>query len=374
MEWVKSVKSVNGYARTDGRVGVRNHLLVLPSVICSSVVCERIAEQIPGAVTIPHPNGCSQVGQDAEQTFRVLLGFANSPNVGAVVIVSLGCEVVNATDLRTNVQTSGKPVVHVGIQDVGGSISAIAEGSALAHDLSEDLATLMRTARLNRPCVALKWGDGHSGYSGSTTYIERFIDDVLAAGGIVLLGESEKLLRGVEQGCVTLSESQHKQLNEWVLRRRSSLIDVMEMSAPSSDNTDDFTTFDHAYPNVSQQVVQDLLPYGQTPTEPGLYLMDSPVHDAECLTGFAAAGANIVLYFSDHGSSIGNPIVPVVKLSPMDAAGWDDHIDLRLPDTFDEGALEMIRAYVTDVLGGSLTMAEWLGHTEFAIHRIGLSL
>ena len=87
---------IMGYPRSDGTFGIRNHLLILPTSVCSSDTASRIASQVPGAVAIPHQHGCCEIGEDYEQTVRTLIGFGKNPNVGAVLIVSLGCEGIQA--------------------------------------------------------------------------------------------------------------------------------------------------------------------------------------------------------------------------------------------------------------------------------------
>src|SRR5439155_21572194 len=119
-----------GYRRPDGTAGIRNHLLVVPSVICANTVAQRVAALIPGAVAVPHPHGCAQVGDDVTLTERVLAGTVANPNVGAALVIGLGCETCQATDVAEMARqlAPGKPVESFFIQDAGGSIKAIARG------------------------------------------------------------------------------------------------------------------------------------------------------------------------------------------------------------------------------------------------------
>src|SRR3954465_3842549 len=111
-----------GYRRPDGTVGVRNHLLVVPSVICANTVAQRVAALIPGAVAVPHPHGCAQVGDDVTMTERVLAGTAANPNVGAALVIGLGCETCQATDVAEMARQLApeKPIESFFIQDAGG--------------------------------------------------------------------------------------------------------------------------------------------------------------------------------------------------------------------------------------------------------------
>ncbi|HEX2034846.1 MAG TPA: UxaA family hydrolase, partial [Chloroflexota bacterium] len=117
-----------GYRRADGTSGIRNHLLVVPSVVCANVVAQRVAALIPGAVAIPHPHGCAQVGDDVVLTERVLAGAAANPNVGAALIIGLGCETCQASQVAelASELAPGRPVASFYIQEAGGSIKAIA--------------------------------------------------------------------------------------------------------------------------------------------------------------------------------------------------------------------------------------------------------
>src|SRR5919204_5182609 len=115
-----------GYRRADGTAGIRNHLLVVPSVICANTVAQRVAALIPGAVAVPHPHGCAQVGDDVGLTERVLAGAAANPNVGAALIIGLGCETCQASDVAelARLLAPGRPLESFSIQDAGGSIKA----------------------------------------------------------------------------------------------------------------------------------------------------------------------------------------------------------------------------------------------------------
>ncbi|MCL4367857.1 MAG: UxaA family hydrolase, partial [Actinobacteria bacterium] len=133
-----------GYERPDGRVGVRNHVAVIPSVFCASGVARRIASQIEGAVAVEHSVGCSQVGFDLEVTARILKNLGKHPNVGAVLVVGLGCERLKAIEVAEDIAKIGKPVEICTIQDIGGSLKAIEAGSSIARKLVQAVSTIRR--------------------------------------------------------------------------------------------------------------------------------------------------------------------------------------------------------------------------------------
>jgi len=115
------MKDFLGYKRPDGKVGVRNHVVILPSVACSNEICNAIAQKVKGTISIPHQHGCAQLPFDAEQTARTLIGVGKNPNVAAVLVIGLGCEVVSSSMVASKIAESGKPVKNLIIQEVGGS-------------------------------------------------------------------------------------------------------------------------------------------------------------------------------------------------------------------------------------------------------------
>lgn len=132
---------LKGYRRKNGTFGIRNHLLVIPASICASETAVRIANMVPGAVAIPHQHGCCQVGIDYRQTVRTLIGFGSNPNVGAVLVVALGCEGINAEEMTREIAKTGKPVEFIIIQKNNGTLKTISKGveilSQMARILSE---------------------------------------------------------------------------------------------------------------------------------------------------------------------------------------------------------------------------------------------
>lgn len=132
-----------GFVRDDGRVGIRNHLLVLPSVVCSTHAAREIARG-GRALAITHQHGCLHVGDDLRHTEHELIGTATNPNVGAAIVVSLGCETLNGARLATQIGQRGQTVELVGIQDAGGTASAVAAGRAAVDRLATALEAAER--------------------------------------------------------------------------------------------------------------------------------------------------------------------------------------------------------------------------------------
>src|SRR5437867_5357783 len=140
-----SASAFLGYPRPDGRVGVRNHVLVVPTVICSAVVADRIAASIaPVGASLPHLAGCGQLGPDLNVTHETLAAYCQHPNVGAVIVVALGCEQVVAQQLAESARRAGKPSAIVGIQSEGGTVRATARGIEVARHMAETLSRVDR--------------------------------------------------------------------------------------------------------------------------------------------------------------------------------------------------------------------------------------
>src|SRR5438128_3461452 len=133
-----------GYPRPGGGVGVRNHVLVVPTVICASVVAERVAAAVPGGAALPHLAGCGQLGPDLRVTHDTLAAYCRHPNVGAVLVVALGCEQVVAQQLADAARGAGKPAEVVAIQSEGGTLRTTARGIEIARALAGDLARIER--------------------------------------------------------------------------------------------------------------------------------------------------------------------------------------------------------------------------------------
>jgi altronate dehydratase large subunit len=174
---------VHGYRRVDGRVGARNHVLVLPSVVCADLVAERIGAV--DAVAVVHQHGCGQVGDDVECTERSLLGFATNPNVGAVVVVSLGCETIQGARLAKRLRELGQTVDFAGIQALGGSANAEAYGLAAVARLRRQLDSL---ERVEVDASEVRFGVRPA--RGFHDVAERLVEEILHSGASAVVAES----------------------------------------------------------------------------------------------------------------------------------------------------------------------------------------
>ncbi|REA02751.1 altronate dehydratase [Haloferax sp. Atlit-6N] len=373
--------SFAGYRRPDGHLGIRNRVLVLPSVICSHVVAEEIAAGSPGAVAAPHDHGCGQLGADAEQTERTLVGLAGNPNVAGTVVVGLGCETVRSDVVAAAVEERGLPVRELTIQDAGGTDACVDRGTDAVADLRESAAaqgTDGATATADEPPATL--GDLTVGVvvddlADSTRrhaypLVAELVERVASAGGRVVVAGNERFAAHPEETRSLVGDAAADRLLDAAGRPARATRVGTEAAARG---------FAAATGFIGDAPVAGVAAYGQRVDEAdaadaaagAVTLLDAPSRVEEAATGLAAAGAHLVLHVTGQGTPAGHPVVPVVKLSG-DAdtlAAVPDDIDLDARDA-DADDLESLLLGVAD---GDRTCAERHGLTEFAIARAGPS-
>ena len=378
-----------GYPRPDARVGVRNHVLVVPTVICSAVVCERIASARPDeAVALPHLAGCGQIGPDRGMTHGTLAAYCEHPNVGAVLVVALGCEQVIAQDLAEKARRAGKPAEIVAIQALGGTPATIARGREIAGRMADEIA---RTARV--PCdisklvLSLKCGgsDYTSGLAANPA-LGRVADRLVAFGGAAVLGEVAEIM-GAEHLLAARAANRDvaAQLVRLVNRVEAEAIALgldIRGTQPSPGNIrGGLTTIEEkslgaVHKGGERSALEEVVPYAGRVTKPGLTVMDTPGLDVESVTGMVGGGAQVVVFTTGLGTPTGNPVAPVIKITgnAQTALRMADNIDLDVSGVLtasqplDEVAGRLLEE-VLAVCSGKRVAAERLGHREFAIHR-----
>jgi altronate dehydratase large subunit len=378
-----------GYPRPDGRVGVRNHVLVVPTVICSAVVAERIAAAIaPIGAALPHLAGCGQLGPDMSVTHETLAAYTRHPNVGAVIVVALGCEQVVAQHLADTARQAGRPAHIVSIQGEGGTVRATARGIEIARDLAAAVGRVERVwCRASSLVLSVKCGgsDYTSGLS-SNPVVGRVADTLVDLGGSVVLGEIAEIM-GAEHLLAARASTPDAaaQLLRVVSRVEAEAMALgldIRGTQPSPGNIrGGLTTIEEKSLGATHKAgqrtrLEDVVPYAGRITKPGLTVMDTPGLDVESVTGMVGGGAQVVLFTTGLGTPTGNPIAPVIKITgnARTAETMADNIDVDVSgiltnaDTF-EAAAERLFHDVFEVSSGRSTAAERLGHREFAIHR-----
>jgi altronate dehydratase large subunit len=378
----------HGFRRPDGRVGTRNYVLIVPTVICSSVVAERVAAAAqPLGVALPHLAGCGQLGPDMRLTHDTLAAYCAHPNVGAVVVVALGCEQVVAQFLADSAKRHGKPVEIVAIQ-ADGTIRAAERAAASARSFAGALASQQREwcdASELILCVKCGGSDYTSGIA-SNPALGRVTDRLVDLGGSAVLGEIAEIM-GAEHllaARATRPEAASR-LIQVIARVESEAralgLDIRGTQPSPGNIRGGLTTIEEkslgaTHKGGERAPLADVVGYSAPITGKGLTVMDTPGLDVEAVTGMVGGGAQVVVFTTGLGTPTGNPIAPVIKVTANSrtARQMADNIDVDVSGIVDDrdtldGAADRLFAEVLAVASGKETATERLGHREFAIHR-----
>ncbi len=378
-----------GYRRRDGRVGTRNHVLVVPTVICSSLVAERVAAAAaPLGTALPHLAGCGQLGPDMRLTHETLAAYCGHPNVGAVVVLALGCEQVIAQSLADAARHHGKPVEIVAIQSEGGTIKATARGADIARAFGRQLAADEREwCDVADLVLSLKCGgsDYTSGLA-SNPALGRVTDRLVDLGGSAVLGEVAEIMGAEHLLAARASRGETAaELIQIVSRveaeARALGLDIRGTQPSPGNIRGGLTTIEEkslgaTHKGGERAPLEDVVPYAAAIRRKGLTVMDTPGLDVESVTGMVGGGAQVVVFTTGLGTPTGNPVAPVIKITgnARTARQMADNLDLDVSgimtdsETLDRAA-ERLFDEVLAVASGKATAAERLGHREFAIHR-----
>lgn len=386
------MKELMGFWRADGRVGIRNHLLILASVVCANRAVELIAASVPGAVAVTHQHGCAMIGADKEMVARTLVGTGTNPNVGAVLVVGLGCEGLPAVEMAQGIAKGGKLVDYVSIQKSGGTMKAVQEGVKKAVQMQGALGNMRREPFSWEQLIFATECGGSDTTSGiaANPVTGRVADRIVKLGGTVILSETPEII-GAEH--LVARRAANKELAEEILNlikkveeRYLSLGTDFRGGNPTPGNiAGGLTTLEEkslgAIHKAGTSPVQDILQYGQQPRKKGLVIMDTPGHDVESLTGMMAGGAQVAVFTTGQGTPTGHPIAPVIKITgnPKTWDSMEDDLDINA-STIILGKEKMAQVeerlfnYLVEVINGRLTKGEIMGHREFGISRMSMSL
>ncbi len=375
---------MRGYARSSGPAGARNYVAVIPTVGCVNEIARRIADAVPEARPMLHHHGCCQLPTDVSIVTEVLTGVCLNPNVGAVVLVSLGCESVTAEQIIEMVKPE-KPVDMVRVQTMGGITAATQNGI----DATRRLASGLSAARVETPVadfiVGVKCGasDTTSGLA-SNTAVGAAVDLLVTAGGTVVFGETTEVI-GAEHILVRRAR------NDQVARKLLDCVGAMEARAnamgvdmrggqPTEGNIrGGLTTIEEkslgAIVKSGTLPVDDVVRYGERPKGPGLYFMDSPGREMEFLTGLASVGCQVMLFSTGIGAPQGFPLAPVIKISGNSTTcrNLGEYIDIDVSGIVDgmetvEEAGARIYDQILSVFSGELVKAEILGYDSAGVN------
>jgi (2R)-sulfolactate sulfo-lyase subunit beta len=384
---ISSTTTFSGYRRENGRVGVRNHVLILPVDDLSNAACEAVANNIKGTLAIPHPYGRLQFGADLDLHFRTLIGAGSNPNVAAVVVIGIEQEWTNK--IVEGIAKTGKPVSGFGIE-LHGDHDTIMRASKVAKQYMHWASELKRVeCRIDELWVSCKCGESDTTSGcGSNPTVGNAYDKLEPLGVTLIFGETSEITGGekfVAERCATpkVRDQFMSFFNRYQDLIERHKVDDLSDSQPTKGNiAGGLTTIEEKALGNIQKIgkkckVIGCLDKAEAPTGPGLWFMDSSSAAAEMVTLVAAAGFVVHFFPTGQGNVIGNPILPVIKLSanPRTCRTMSEHIDLdcsgllqrekNLDQTGDELLEIMLRT-----CNGRLTAAEVLGHREFVLTRL----
>lgn len=383
-----------GYARQDGQVGVRNHVLLLSGTLYANPTCERACHTVQNTIPITHPLGRCQIAPDLAQTFRTLVGHGKNPNAGAVIVIDhykeQGC---TADDVAHEVAKTGKPVKVINIRQAGGAIRATADATRLAVDLNRQINAQQREkVSLAKLIYGINCGtsDVTSGLSHNRC-VGWVSDRVIEAGGRVLAAETTEMFGGEE---LIRQKAKTPEIADRVLgyirameeRILACGVDLRG-SQPTGDNiAGGLSTIEEKSLGAMQKwgsksivgAVDYAEPIGD---ESGLWLMDTPGHGGESITGIAAAGAQVMSFSTGGGHTINHPLMITMRLTG-NRESWrqmEDTMEVDVSDMFEGTSLdeagERLFDEVLDLCDGKMSKAEALREfNAFAINRCGPSV
>lgn len=378
-----------GYRRENGRVGVRNHVVILPLDDLSNAACEKVANNIDGCLALPHHYGRLQFGADLDLHFRTLIGTGKNPNVAACIVI--GIEPGWTQRVVDGIAATGKRVAGFAIEG-NGEIKTVADASHTAQQYAQWASELQRQpCKISDLWVSTKCGesDTTSGL-GSCPTVGNLIDKIDPLGATTCFGETSELT-GAEEVCATRAVSEEigkKFLKTWqaymdeVIEPHKTS-DLSESQPTKGNIAGGLTTIEEkAFGNLQKigkktSFIDVLEPAEEPAQGAGLYFMDTSSAAAECVTLQAAAGFVVHLFPTGQGNIIGNPIEPVIKLTanPRTAREMPEHIDLDCSGIL-AGTMTMDQAgdALIDIMirtcNGRLTAAESLKHREFVMTKL----
>jgi altronate dehydratase large subunit len=383
-----------GYPREDGQVGVRNFLLMLSGTLYANTLCERVADMLVNTIPIVHPLGRCQVKPDLALTYKTLVGHGCNPNAGGVVVVDHfkeeGC---TADEIAHEIAKTGKPVEVINIRREGGLVSAIEKALRAGIEMQRAISSQPREpVPVSKLLFGVNCGtsDATSGLS-SNPATGHCSDTIIGQGGRTLMAETMEMI-GAED--VMLSRCR----NEQVAAKLAAAIERMEQRAldagadirgsqPTGDNivgglsSIEEKSLGAVQKSGTAQVV-DVIDYADRPgEEPGLYVMDTPGHGGESITGIAAGGCQVLVFSTGGGHTINHPLMITIRVTG-NATSYEkmaDTTEVSVADIFEGTSIaeagERIYEEVLATASGKMTKAEICKeYNAFAIHRIGPSI
>jgi (2R)-sulfolactate sulfo-lyase subunit beta len=374
-----------GYRRENGRVGIRNHVLVVSVDDISNAAVEGVASLIRGTLPLPHPYGRLQFGDDLDLTFNTLIGTGRNPNVAAVIVIGIE---PNWTDYITeNIAETGKPVAGFSIER-SGDLNTIAKAARKAKDFVHYATAMLRVpVEWNELWVSTKCGesDTTSGLASNPT-VGRVFDRLDALGNTLIFGETTEVTGAediIMERCTSPeAAAQFKAaFDDYQDLVQSQGVNLMGSQPTEGNIRGGLSTIEEkAMGNIEKmgrcKMVGFLEP-AEEPKGPGLHFMDSSSAAAEMVTLCCAGGAAVHLFTTGQGNIVGNPVLPVIKMSgnPLTVETMSEHIDVDLTGLLRfeynlDGAADRVMEIMAHTVNGRLTSAEALRHDDFVLTKL----
>lgn len=368
-------------------MGTRNHVIILPVDDISNRAAEGVAASVAGTLALPHAYGRLQFGADLELLFRTLIGTGRNPNVAAVVVI--GIEPQWTERVVKGIATSGKPVAGFSISGIG-DLDVISAASRCAQQFVQDASENVRgDYPLSDLVVSAKCGESDTTTGlASNPAVGWVFDRLDELKATLIFGETAELTGGehiVAARCANAKVRErfleaHAAYDREIIRYKSN--DLTESNPTAGNIKGGISTIEEkamgALTKIGRKAqIVGVLDTAETPVGPGLWFMDSSGAGAEMLTACAAAGATVHLFTTGQGNVVGNPILPVIKVTanPVIARTMASHIDVDVSGvierriTLEQGG-ETIFGAMIRACDGRLTAAEALGHREFVMTRL----
>ena len=377
----------HGYRRDNGRVGVRNHVVILPVDDLSNTAAEAVANNVKGTLAIPHPYGRLQFGADLDLHFRTLIGAGSNPNVAAVVVI--GIEEGWTKRVVDGIAATGKPVTGFGIE-LHGDHDTIMRASKVAKEYLQYASEQQRVeCALEDLWVSCKCGESDTTSGcGSNPTVGNAFDKLYEVGCTLVFGETTELTGGEQIVAARCRDDKVRADFKHVFDRYQEVInrhktsDLSDSQPTKGNIAGGLTTIEEkALGNIQKIgkkcVVDGVLDKAEMPSHAGLWFMDSSSAAAEMVTLCAAAGFVVHFFPTGQGNVIGNPILPVIKIcaNPRTVRTMSEHVDvdtsglLQREITMDQAGDKLIDMMFRTA-NGRLTAAEALGHREFVLTRL----
>lgn len=378
-----------GYGRPDGRVGIRNKVLILPTCVCSAETCRIVSEQVEGTIYVGNTAGCSEVEENLQICTDMYSGFAANPNIFGTVMIGLGCEGCTPDIVKDAILSkTNKPLEVFVIQDEGGTVNTINKAVKAARKMVQDASLVSKKEYpVSKLFLGLECGgsDATSGLAANPV-VGKVSDMLVDLGGSAVMSETTEFI-GAEH--ILAKRAATPEIKKQIIGICKDLEDHLanvnqnlRTGQPTPGNKDGgISTIEEKslgciYKGGSRPIVE-VLKYAQMPTKQGALIMDTPGFDVASVTAMVAGGCQAIIFTTGRGTPTGNIIAPVIKITGnsktytrmIDNIDFDASVVIDGKMTIDQCGEELFNEFM-EVANGKVTKAEAFGFNECSMQRI----